>query len=72
MEHWRNAQGGGRGDPFVRSQVFYKPADPWLEELRHFARLSAAKHNRLVRSTTAPARWRRRWRSRSRRRPGRR
>jgi predicted dehydrogenase len=34
---WRNERGGGRGDPFVRTQLAWTPADPWVEELRHFA-----------------------------------
>ena len=46
LEHWRNARGGGRGDPFIREQIFYTPADPWLEELRHFAQ--------VVRGTAKP------------------
>ncbi|HEX4884663.1 MAG TPA: Gfo/Idh/MocA family oxidoreductase [Casimicrobiaceae bacterium] len=34
---WRNERGGGRGDPFVRTRLAAPPADPWVEELRHFA-----------------------------------
>ena len=37
LTHWRNARGGGRGDAFLRTRLDYAPADPWLEELRHFA-----------------------------------
>lgn len=39
LTHWRNEHGGGRGDPFIRERLEYAPADPWLEELRHFARV---------------------------------
>ena len=39
LTHWRNERGGGRADPFIRTQLFYVPADPWIEELRHFARV---------------------------------
>lgn len=34
---WRNERGGGRADPFHRHRLFYVPADPWAEELVHFA-----------------------------------
>jgi predicted dehydrogenase len=37
LTHWRNERGGGRGDPFIRKELFYEPADPWVEEIRHFA-----------------------------------
>ncbi len=37
LTHWRNERGGGREDPFIRKQLFYVPADPWVEELLHFA-----------------------------------
>ena len=46
LTHWRNERGGGRRDPFVRRQLFYVPADPWLEELRHFAQ--------VIRGTATP------------------
>ncbi|MEO8137886.1 MAG: Gfo/Idh/MocA family oxidoreductase, partial [Betaproteobacteria bacterium] len=36
LTHWRNERGGGRADPFIRKQLFYVPADPWVEELLHF------------------------------------
>ncbi len=39
LTHWRNERGGGRRDPFVRTRLFYVPADPWLEELRHFVQI---------------------------------
>ena len=39
LTHWRNERGGGRGDPFIRKQLFFEPADPWVEELRHFAKV---------------------------------
>jgi len=39
LTHWRNERGGGRGDPFIRKQLFFEPADPWVEELRHFAQV---------------------------------
>lgn len=39
LTHWRNERGGGRGDTFLRRKLFYVPSDPWLEELRHFARV---------------------------------
>lgn len=47
LTHWRNERGGGRADPFIRKQLFYEPADPWVEELRHFAA--------VARGATAPA-----------------
>lgn len=39
LNHWRNERGGGRADPFIRKRLFYVPADPWVEELRHFTRI---------------------------------
>jgi predicted dehydrogenase len=36
LTFWRNERGGGRTDPFVRTQLYYEPADPWMEEVRHF------------------------------------
>ncbi len=39
LNHWRNENGGGRADPFIRKRLFYVPADPWVEELRHFTRI---------------------------------
>jgi predicted dehydrogenase len=39
LTHWRNEHGGGRGDPFITQQLFYVRADPWLEELHHFAQV---------------------------------
>jgi predicted dehydrogenase len=36
LTHWRNERGGGRADPFLRKQLFYVPADPWVQELLHF------------------------------------
>ncbi len=37
LVHWRNERGGGRGDPFVRRVLDHRPANPWIEQLRHFA-----------------------------------
>ena len=48
LTHWRNERGGGRADPFVRKQLFYVPADPWDEELRHFAQVIRGKAKPLV------------------------
>jgi predicted dehydrogenase len=39
LAFWRNERGGGRGDPFVRTELHFVPADPWREELRHFAQV---------------------------------
>lgn len=36
LTHWRNEKGGGRMDPFICKQIFYTPANPWVEELKHF------------------------------------
>jgi predicted dehydrogenase len=47
LTHWRNERGGGRADPFIRKQLFYEPADPWVEEVRHFAA--------VIRREAAPA-----------------
>src|SRR5581483_710076 len=43
LTHWRNENGGGRGDPFIRKQLYYAPADPWTEEVRHFAQVVRGK-----------------------------
>lgn len=48
LTHWRNERGGGRGDPFHRTDLFYVPADPWLEELRHFVRVVRREEAPLV------------------------
>lgn len=48
LTHWRNERGGGRADPFNRSSLFYVPADPWIEELLHFARVIRGKEKPLV------------------------
>jgi predicted dehydrogenase len=40
LERWHNERGGGRGDPTVRSRLYYKPADPMREELLHFVRVA--------------------------------
>jgi predicted dehydrogenase len=37
LSHWKNEKGGGRADPFIRKELFYVPANPWVEELLHFA-----------------------------------
>jgi len=37
LTHVRNEKGGGRADPFIRKELFYVPANPWVEELLHFA-----------------------------------
>ena len=39
LTHWRNEHGGGRADPFLSKKLFYVPADPWVEELHHFAKV---------------------------------
>lgn len=39
LTHVKNERGGGRPDPFVRKELFYVPANPWVEELLHFADL---------------------------------
>lgn len=48
LSHWRNEFGGGRADPFIRRQLFYVPADPWLEELRHFAEVIRGRAQPMV------------------------
>lgn len=37
LTHVRNERGGGRGDPFIRKELFYVAANPWIEELLHFS-----------------------------------
>lgn len=37
LTHVRNERQGGRADPFIRKELFYVPANPWVEELLHFA-----------------------------------
>ena len=48
LSHWRNERGGGRADPFIRKQLFYVPADPWIQELRHFAAVIRGKTESLI------------------------
>ena len=48
LTHWRNERGGGRGDPFIRKELFYEPADPWVEEMRHFADVIDGKAPPLI------------------------
>jgi predicted dehydrogenase len=48
LTHWRNERGGGRADPFIRKRLFYVPADPWVEELLHFARVIRGEEAPLV------------------------
>ncbi|UUZ76949.1 Gfo/Idh/MocA family oxidoreductase [Polaromonas sp. P1(28)-13] len=39
LEHWRNENGGGRGDPCVRGRLYHVPADPVQRELLQFMRV---------------------------------
>lgn len=48
LTHWQNERGGGRADPFQRKQLFYVPADPWVEELLHFARVIRGEEKPLI------------------------
>jgi len=48
LERWHNERGGGRGDPAVRSRLYYRPADPMREELLHFARVIRGEEKPLV------------------------
>ena len=48
LERWHNEKGGGRGDPTVRSRLYYRPADPMREELVHFARVARREEAPLV------------------------
>ena len=48
LTHWRNENGGGRFDPFIRKQLFYVPADPWVEELLHFRRVILGQEKPLI------------------------
>ena len=48
LTHWRNQRGGGRGDPFIREQLSFEPADPWVEEMRHFADVIVGRADPLV------------------------
>jgi predicted dehydrogenase len=48
LNHWRNERGGGRADPFIRKQLFYVPANPWVEELLHFAAVARRKAEPLI------------------------
>jgi predicted dehydrogenase len=40
LDRWHNEKGGGRGDPSVRSRLYFRPADPMREELLHFGRVA--------------------------------
>ena len=48
LTHWRNERGGGRSDPFIRKQLFYVPADPWVEELVHFGAVARGEAVPLI------------------------
>src|SRR4029434_11066786 len=48
LNHGRNERGGGRADPFIRKQLFYVPANPWIEELLHFAAVVRRKTEPLI------------------------
>jgi predicted dehydrogenase len=48
LERWHNERGGGRGDPTIRSRLFYKPADPMREELLHFVRVAKGEAAPIV------------------------
>jgi predicted dehydrogenase len=48
LTHWHNEHGGGRADPFLRKKLFYVPADPWVEELKHFARVARGLEKSLI------------------------
>jgi len=48
LNHWRNERGGGRADPFIRKQLFFVPANPWIEELLHFAAVARRKTEPLI------------------------
>jgi predicted dehydrogenase len=48
LTHWRNERGGGRADPFIRKQLFYVPADPWVEELLHFGKVARREVEPLI------------------------
>ena len=48
LSHWRNERGGGRADPFIRKQLFYVRADPWIEELLHFAAVVRGEAESLI------------------------
>ena len=48
LERWHNERGGGRGDPTVRSRLYYRPADPMREELLHFVRVARREEPPIV------------------------
>jgi predicted dehydrogenase len=45
--HW-NEHGGGEQDPLLRKRLPIVPADPWYEEVRHFARVIRGEEPPLV------------------------
>jgi len=45
--HW-NEHGGGEQDPLLRKRLPIVPADPWYEEVRHFARVIRGEDKPLV------------------------
>lgn len=45
--HW-NEHGGGEQDPLMRKRLPIVPADPWYEEVRHFARVIRGEEQPLV------------------------
>ena len=48
LTHWRNEKGGGRKDPFSRKRLYYTPADPWVEELKHFGEVIRGEAEPLI------------------------
>jgi predicted dehydrogenase len=48
LARWHNEKGGGRGDPTVRSRLYYRPADPMREELSHFVRVARREEEPVV------------------------
>jgi predicted dehydrogenase len=45
--HW-NEHGGGEQDPLMRKRLPIVPADPWYEEVHHFARVIRGEEKPLV------------------------
>jgi predicted dehydrogenase len=48
LTHVRNERGGGRADPFIRKELFYVPANPWVEELLHFAEVIRGRAKSMI------------------------
>jgi predicted dehydrogenase len=48
LTHVRNERGGGRADPFIRKELFYVAANPWVEELLHFAAVIRGEAQSMV------------------------